>query len=61
MRELHKNLIINRTMTPEEIRKKMREGASKLDPIVMNMNRLVLDSYEAGFRTCWELLTGQKL
>ena len=49
------------TMTPEEIRKKMREGASKLDPIVMNMNRLVLDSYEAGFRTCWELLTGQKL
>ena len=48
-------------MTPEQIKEKMREGASKLEPIAMKMNHLILDSYEAGFKTCWELLTGQKL
>ena len=47
-------------MTQEEIRKKMQEGAAKLTPIVTEVSSLVADAYQEGFKTCWELLTGQK-
>ena len=48
-------------MTEEEIRKKMQEGAAKLTPIVTEVSGLVVDAYQEGFKTCWELLRGQKL
>ena len=47
-------------MTEEEIRKKMQEGAAKLTPIVTEVSGLVVDAYQEGFKTCWELLRGQK-
>ena len=48
-------------MTQEEVKIKMREGMRRLDPIAASMNSLILDAYEEGFRSCWELLTGQEL
>ena len=47
-------------MTQEEIKKKMQEGVAKLTPIVTEVSSLVADAYQEGFKTCWELLTGQK-
>ena len=53
------NLKVN-NMTQEEIRKKMQEGVIKLAPIVTEMSGLIANAYQEGFKTCWELLTGQK-
>ena len=47
-------------MTQEEIKKKMQEGVAKLTPIVTEVSSLIADAYQEGFKTCWELLTGQK-
>ena len=47
-------------MTQEEIKKKMQEGTAKLTPIVTEVSSLIADAYQEGFKTCWELLTGQK-
>lgn len=48
-------------MTQEDFKKKMQEGTAKLTPIVTEVSSLVADAYQEGFKTCWELLTGQKL
>lgn len=47
-------------MTQEEIKKKMQEGVAKLTPIVTEVSSLIADAYQEGFKTCWELFTGQK-
>ena len=47
-------------MTHEDVKKKMQEGVTKLSPIVTEVSSLVADAYQEGFKTCWELLTGQK-
>ena len=47
-------------MTEEEIRKIMQEGAAKLTPIITEVSSLIADAYQEGFKTCWELLRGQK-
>ena len=46
-------------MTQEEIRNKMQEGLNKVSPIIKQTTGLVMDAYQEGFKTCWELLTGQ--
>ena len=51
---------IKYNMTQEDVKKKMQEGAAKLTPIVTEMSGLITDAYQEGFKTCWELLTGQK-
>ena len=48
-------------MTQEEVRNKMQEGLNKVTPIVQQTTGLIMDAYQAGFKTCWELLTGQNL
>lgn len=47
-------------MEQEEIKKKMREGVRRVAPIVVEINSLIADAYQEGFKTCWELLRGQK-
>lgn len=47
-------------MTEEEFRKKMQEGLDKMRPIVVQVTGLVMDTYQEGFKNCWELLTGKK-
>ena len=51
---------IKYNMTQEEIKKKMQEGVAKLTPIVTEVSSLIADAYQEGFKTCWELLIGQK-
>ena len=48
-------------MTEEEVRKKMEEGFDKVRPIVANMTKEIMDAYELGFSTCFELLTKSKI
>ena len=48
------------SMTQEEVKAKMQEGFSKIQPKVADMTHIIMDSYQEGFKTCWELLTGQK-
>ena len=48
-------------MTEEEVKAKMQEGFAKIQPKVVEMTHIIMDAYEAGFNTCFELLTGQKL
>jgi hypothetical protein len=43
-------------MTQEEVRNKMQEELNNVTPIVQG---LIMDAYQEGFKTCWELLTGQ--
>ena len=50
----------NLIMGQEEVRKKMQEGYDKVNPIVAQVTNLIMDSYQEGFKNCWELLTGQK-
>lgn len=47
-------------MTQEEVKAKMQEGFSKIQPKVAEMTSIIMDAYQEGFRTCWGLLTGQK-
>ena len=47
-------------MTEEEVKAKMQEGFAKLRPKVTEMTNIIMDAYEEGFSTCFELLTGQK-
>ena len=44
----------------EEIKAKMQEGFAKIQPKVAEMTSIIIDAYEEGFNTCFELLTGQK-
>lgn len=48
-------------MTQEEIKAKMQEGFDKILPKVAEMSSIIMDAYQEGFNTCFELLTGQKL
>ena len=48
-------------MTQEEIIKaKMQEGFAKIQPKISEMTSIIMDAYQEGFNTCFELLTGQK-
>ena len=47
-------------MTQKEVETKMQEGFSKIRPKVTEMTSIIMDAYQEGFNTCWELLTGQK-
>ena len=47
-------------MTREEVEAKMQEGFDKIQPKVVEMTNIIMDAYQEGFNTCWELLTGQK-
>ena len=47
-------------MEQEEVKKKMQEGYDKVKPIVAQVTGLIMDTYQEGFKNCWELLTGQK-
>ncbi len=47
-------------MTQEEVKAKMQEGFSKIQPKVVEMTHIIMDAYQEGFSTCFELLTGQK-
>lgn len=47
-------------MTEEEVKAKMQEGFAKIRPKVVEMTNIIMDAYQEGFSTCFELLTGQK-
>ena len=47
-------------MTQEEVKVKMQEGFAKIRPKVAEMANIIMDAYQEGFSTCFELLTGQK-
>ena len=47
-------------MTEEEVRTKIQEGLDKIQPKVAEMTNIIMDAYQEGFNTCFELLTGQK-
>ena len=44
----------------EEVKSKMQEGLAKIQPKVVEMTNIIMDAYQEGFNTCFELLTGQK-
>lgn len=46
-------------MTEEDVRKAMREGFDKVQPIIVNVTNELMDAYQLGFKTCFKLLTGQ--
>lgn len=47
-------------MTEEEVKNKIQEGFAKIQPKVREMTNVIIDAYQEGFNTCFELLTGQK-
>lgn len=47
-------------MTEEEVKIKMQEGFNKIQPKVIEITSIIMDAYQEGFSTCFELLTGQK-
>lgn len=47
-------------MAEEEVKAKMQEGLAKIRPKVAEMTNIIMDAYQEGFNTCFELLTGQK-
>ena len=47
-------------MTEERVKAKMQEGLAKIKPKVAEMTSIIIDAYQEGFSTCFELLTGQK-
>ena len=47
-------------MTPEKIKAKMQEGFDKIQPKIVEMTSIIMDAYQEGFNTRFELLTGQK-
>lgn len=44
-------------MTEDDIRKAMGEGLEKMNPLVKNVTKELMDAYELGFLTCFKLLT----
>ena len=48
-------------MTQEEVKAKMQEGFTKIQPKVVETTNIIVDAYQEGFNTCFELLTGQKI
>lgn len=48
-------------MTEEEVKAKMQEGFTKIRPKIVEMTSIIMDAYQEGFNTCFELLTGQKI
>lgn len=48
-------------MTQEEVKAKMQEGLAKIHPKVAEMTSIMMDAYQEGFNTCFELLIGQKI
>ena len=46
-------------MTQEDVRKAMREGFDKVQPIIVNVTNELMDAYQLGFKACFKLLTGQ--
>lgn len=47
-------------MTEEEVKNKLQEGFAKIQPKIGEMTHIIMYAYEEGFKTCFELLTGQK-
>ena len=47
-------------MTQEQVKSKMQEGFAKVRSKIVEMTNLIMDAYQEGFNTCFELLTGQK-
>ena len=47
-------------MTQEEVKQVLQEGFAKIQPKVAEMTNIIMDAYQEGFKTCWELLTKQK-
>ena len=47
-------------MTEEKVKVKMQEGFTKIQPKIAEMTSIIMDAYQEGFNTCFELLTGQK-
>lgn len=47
-------------MIEEEVKAKMQEAFAKMQPKVIEMTNIIMDAYQEGFNTCFELLTGQK-
>ena len=47
-------------MTEEEVKAKMQEGFAIIRPKVAEMTNIIMDAYQEGFNTCFELLIGQK-
>ena len=43
----------------EKAREIMQEGLKQVNPIVVNVTKLIMDAYQEGFKTCWKLLTGK--
>lgn len=48
-------------MTEEEIKIKIRDGFANIQPKVAEITNIIMDAYQEGFSTCFELLTGQKI
>lgn len=47
-------------MTKEEVESKMQADFAKIRPKIAEMTEIIIDAYQEGFNSCWELLTGQK-
>ena len=47
-------------MTEEEVKTKVQEGLAKIQPKIGEMTNIIIDAYQEGFNTCFELLTGEK-
>jgi len=43
----------------DEVREKMQEGLKRVNPIIEKMTGLIMDAYQEGFKTCWEIMTKQ--
>ena len=44
-------------MTQEEVKAKMQKGFAKIQPKIAEMTSIIMDAYQEGFNTCFELLT----
>ena len=44
----------------QEVKAKMQESFNEILPKVAEMTSIIIDAYQEGFNTCFELLTGQK-
>lgn len=44
----------------DRIREKMQEDLKNLSPIIEKMTNLIMDAYQSGFKTCYEIMTGQE-
>ena len=46
-------------MTEQEVRNQLEEGFKLVRPKVEDMTNALMECYQAGFKTCWKLFTGQ--